>query len=377
MRVTLVLFTIVAALTGCISDMRPPDSPVVMEHVMRFEDGRRYELNEHNESGSAANILNATKTYESLINMGSRYGEYGLAKLLYGWDDCDEAVKYFLWCAKRSRHTSDLFPDSAMDSAFSAAAMAELADIAEHDRPDVAESLRRDVFEVVTPQVKAWVHEMKGNAASEKIYRNVISAIESCRPPRGYVKKMEWDEISSAFVEGGGTGGGNSVRMPRSSYTVVRFVKVPGAASQYDFEVQLNGNGTLDADKRLESAIRRHLVEEFLAENPHGSADDVRISRRSWDHTGSTIKGSVVAMKVRAVRLEYDDATGCGKIAVRIDGGNVSAAKEWALKNSGELASARNIALVAGRPPPSGARYKVGSERTTEDGLLEIEFTTL
>ena len=193
---------------------------------------------------------------------------------------------------------------------------------------------------------------------------------------REYVKVLEWSEISSVFINGGEPEGGKSVRLPKSSYSVVRFVKIPGAASQYDFEVRLNGNNTFEADKRVESAIRRHLVEEFLAENPHDSADDVRISRRSWDHSGETIKGSVVAMKVSAVRLEYDDTTGRGKIAVRLDGRNVSAAKEWALKNIEDLASGKNIVLVAGKPPPPGACYKVGNERMTDDGLLEIEFTT-
>ena len=369
----------VAVLSGCIDmDMRPPKDPVVIEHVRMFEEGRRYELHEHNESNNSANILHAVETYESLIKKGSRYGEYGLARLLYSWDDYEEAVKYFLMCAKRSSYTSDLFPDSVMDSAFSAAAMAELASIAEHDRPDVADSLRRTMSDVVTPEVRAWAYTMKTNAVSEKIYRNVISAIESCRQSREYVKVLEWSEISSAFFNEGASGGGRPIRLLKSSYSVVRFVKIPGVTSQYDFEVRLDGNNnTFDADKMVESAIRRHLVEEFLAENPHDSADDVRISRRSWDHFGSTIKGSVVAMKVSAVRLEYDDTTGRGKIAVRLDGRNVSAAKEWALKNIGELAAGKNIVLVAGRPPPPGARYKAGSERMTEDGLLEIEFTVL
>ena len=370
-------FLAVAALSGCIDmGMHPRKDLVGIEYVRMFEEGRRYELNEQSESGNAANILHAVKTYECLIKQGSRYGEYGLAKLLYGWDDYEESVKYFLWCAKRSSYTSDLFPDSAMDSAFSAAAMAELASIAEHDRPDVAASLRRTMSDVVTPEVRAWAYTMKTNAVSRKIYRNVISAIESCRQSREYVKVLEWSEISSVFINGGEPEGGKSVRLPKSSYSVVRFVKIPGAASQYDFEVRLNGNNTFEADKRVESAIRRHLVEEFLAENPHDSADDVRISRRSWDHSGETIKGSVVAMKVSAVRLEYDDTTGRGKIAVRLDGRNVSAAKEWALKNIEDLASGKNIVLVAGKPPPPGACYKVGNERMTDDGLLEIEFTT-
>lgn len=373
---------LIVVLSGCstfksahdwvIDIQRPTPMKGQEKYITMFEEGRRTEFE--------GNIRKADDIYRQLVRQGNRYGEYGLAKLLSSWDDYEESVKYFLRCAKRSSYArssydSELFPDSAMDLAFSAAAMAELAKIAEHDRPDIADSLRRTMSDVVTPEVMAWAHAMKTNDVTEKIYMNVISAVESCRQSREYVKVKEWSEIRAVFINEDAPGGG-SVVLPKSSYSVVRFVKVPSATIQYDFEVRLDGNNTFDADKRVEAAIRRHLVEEFLAENPYDSADDVRISRHYWNHSGATINGSVVAMKVSAVRLEYNDETGCGTIAVRLDGRNVSAAREWALKNIGELASGKNIVLVAGRPPPPGACYKALSERETDDGMLEIKFTT-
>ena len=41
------------------------------------------------------------------------------------------------------------------------------------------------------------------------------------------------------------------------------------------------------------------------------------------------------------------------------------------------LAAGKHVVLVAGKPPPPGASFKVGNERMTEDGLLEIEFSTV
>ena len=372
MKVALILLT-VAVLSGCICDMRPPEDPVVKEHIRIFEAGRR--------AASRGDIREAADKYRQLINKGNRYGEYGLAmQLLRRELGSLEAVKYLLACAKRSSYTSEFFPDTAMDSAFSAAAMAKLSGIAisEHDRRDIADSLRETMSGIVTEEVKAWANAMKTNTAdSATIYGDVISAVESCRQNHRYVKVLEWDEISRVLLNeesdnvvqpGGGT--------PRPTpYSVVRFVKIPGTTCKYDFEVRLNGNGTFKETGKVQSDLRCLLMKEFLAANPHDGGDDVRISISSAQ-VESMITGSAIVMKVSAVRLEYDDMTGRGKIAVRLDGRNVSAAKEWALKNIGELASGKNIVLVAGKPPPLGARYKAGSERMTGDGLLEIEFTT-
>lgn len=383
MMILLILLAVVV-LSGCVSDMRPPKDPVVIEYVRTFEDGRSLESSDSVTAND--NIQMATDVYQDLIGKGIRYGEYGLAKLLMRWypEYEEDAVRYFIACAKRSDYTSDLFPDSAMDSAFSAAAMAELSDIAidKHGRQDIADSLRRKMSKVITEKVTAWADAMSTNAVSAKIYKDVIYAVKSCGQcqSRGYVKVLEWDEIGKGIInrdaiDGGSTGGGRQPRQAEPQYSVVRFVKVPGATCRYEFDIRLDGSNTFEMDGKIKSVIRRQLVREFLDENPHVGIDDVRTSF-SWHHAKSTITGSAVVMNVSSVRLEYDDATGRGKIAVRLDGRNLSVAKEWARKHIEELASEKNIVLVSGRPPPPGVRFKVGSERVTEDGLVEIEFTT-
>lgn len=372
------LFLLVVAVSlGCsiiCGCQRPPEGAEVL-YRKYFEAGRRSE--------SKGNSKIAGDSYDYLLKCGSFYGEYGFAMLLLRREPGSrEAVKHLLSCAQRTSDMSALFPVSVEEAAFSVAAMAKLSDIAvsEHDRSDIAESLRSKMSDVITPQVKAWAKEMKADADSAAIYGDIISVVESSRQGRGYVKAFKWPEISKVFLNEPGdvvpSGGvGKPVPPSQPPYSVVKFVKTPGATCKYDFEVRLNGNGTFKETDKVQSDLRCLLMKEFLAANPHDGGEDVRILI-SYSQLESKITGSAVVMRVSAVRLEYDDAIGRGKIAVRLDGRNVSAAKEWALKNIGELASGKNIVLVAGRPPPPGARFKAGSERMTEDGLLEIEFTT-
>ena len=197
------------------------------------------------------------------------------------------------------------------------------------------------------------------------------------------MKSFKWPEISEVFVGGPAsmTDGQPPAQMSNPSsapnqYSVEKFVKSHDAACKYDFEVKLVGDGTFEAAEKVRSAIRRQLVKEFLSANPHTGVDDVRISFLSWNQLKSAIKGTAVVVKVSAVRLEYDGLTRRGKIAVRLDGRDVSAARKWALENVGELATGKNVVLVAGKAPPTGASFSVGNERMTEDGLLEIEFKT-
>lgn len=370
--------TVQSIRTGIRDSQRPQEGAEVLQYRKLFEAGRRSEAK--GESRIAGD------TYGWLIGRGSRYGEYGLAMLLLRRQPGSrEAVKNLISCAKRSSHTSDMFPDSAMDSAFSTAALAKLADIAvsEHDRHDVAASLRSMLSDIVTPEVRAWANEMKANPVSAAIYKDIISAVESCRRDSGYVKSLKWPEISEVFADGpaGMADGQSPSQIPSPSstpnqYSVEKFVKTQDSACKYDFEVRLVGDGTFEAAEKVRSAIRRQLVKEFLSANPHVGVDDVRISFLSWNQLKSAIKGTAVVMKVSAVRLEYDGLTRRGKIAVRLDGRDVPAARKWALENVGELATGKNVVLVAGKALPTGASFSVGNERMTEDGLLEIEFKT-
>ena len=387
MRIALFLLMSIV-LSGCLTDNTRPDpnGPEALKFKMEFEEGRLAEYSLTNDRKRYDNIRFASEKYEDLIKSGSRYGEYGLAKLLQNWypEHEEDTVKYLITCAKRSSYTSDMFPDSAMDSAFSVAAMAQLSDIAtaKHDRQDIADSLRRMMSKVVTEEVRAWADTMKTNTVSAKIYEDVISAVESDYQSSGYVKVLSWDEISKILVNGdavdGSPAGGGGMCRSKPSYSVVRFVKSLDAASQcqYDFEIQLTGNDTFDAAAKARSAMRCQLVKEFRTAHPSLSVDDIGLSYPFWNHSGSTIKGTVVAkfMKVSVMRLEYDDATGFGKITVRLGDSDVVAAKKLAIDNIEELATRKNIVNVVGKRPPKGARYKTTNEQTTKDGLLEIEF---
>ena len=378
----------VALLSGCetvqsirndIRDsQRPQEGAEVLQHRKLFEAGRRAE--------AKGDVRIAGDTYGWLIKGGSRYGEYGLAMLVLRREPGDiTAVKHLVACAKRSSHASDMFPDSAMDSAFSAAAMSRLAEIAvsEHDRQDVAASLRSMVFDVVTPQVKAWAAEKKADAELAAIYGDVIAAVESVRPVREYVKEFEWTELGGILTTGknpaDGRGGGEKggLTAVESGYTVVKFVKAQDADCRYDFEVRLSGGGTFDMTTgKVKSAIRRQLMKEFLAANPGDGAGDARISFLSWNQQDAMIKGSASVIRVSVVRVEYDAIARRGKMAVRLDGRDVPAARKWAIDNIAELAVGKNVVLVAGKAPPPGATYRTGNEHMTEDGLLEIEFST-
>lgn len=188
------LFLLVAAvLSGCISDCLE-DGAVVLQYRKLFEAGRRAE--------SKGNIKIAEDTYGWLIGRDNRYGEYGLALLLLRRGAAGgEAEEHLLACAKRSIN------GSAMDTAFSVAAMVKLSDIAasEHHRPDVAASLHDMAFRITTPQVRAWAEEMKTESDSEAAYRDVITAVESSCRSREHAQAFTWDEISKVFLTKGKT----------------------------------------------------------------------------------------------------------------------------------------------------------------------------
>ena len=201
MRFPALFLPVVAVLSGCliIDDSQPPPGGaevLELQHRKLFEVGRRAEFQGDGKI--------AGDTYGWLVERGSHYGEYGLAMLLLRREPGSrEAVKLLLSCANHSSHTPDLFPDPAMESAFSVAAMAKLSDIAafKHGRPEIAASLRSEIFRLVTPEVRAWAEKMKADADSAAIYGDVISAVESARQSREYVTGLKWTEISKVLLE--------------------------------------------------------------------------------------------------------------------------------------------------------------------------------
>ena len=188
------LLTIVASM-GCVSDSQE-NGAVELRYKRLFEVGRLAEYE--------GNVKIAEDTYGWLIECGSHYGDYGLAMLLLRLypERKEDAVRHFLACAKRSGHTFDSSPGTAMALAFSAAAMAKLSDIAvsEYGRLDVADSLRCMLSRIVTDEVMAWVEVMRVDVDSATIYADIISAVESNRQVVGCVKVLKWDEISMVLL---------------------------------------------------------------------------------------------------------------------------------------------------------------------------------
>ena len=374
MKPSALFLQVVAVLSGCsiiCGCQRPPEDGAGELHRKYFEAGRRSE--------AKGNIKIAGDSYDYLIKCGSFYGEYGLAMLLLRRETGSrEAVRPLLSCAQRTSDMSDLFPVSVEEAAFSVAAMAKLSDIAEseYDRSDVAEWLRSKMSGVVTPDIRKWAENMKADADSAAIYRDVVSAVESSRSSRRYVKAFKWPEISKVFL---GVKPDDVVPPnppQKCKYSVVKFNKIPGATCQYDFEIRLSGNVTFKETGKVQSEVRNLLVKEFLAANGDEGVDDVRTSLLSWKQRELAIEGSVAVFKMSVVRGEYDEATGRGKIVFRLDGRDMKAAHEWVREHIADLVADKNVTLVAGRRPPPGAHYKIGSERMTEEGLLEVEFNT-
>lgn len=185
------------ALLGCVGGS-PENGAVVLQYRKFFEAGRRSESN--------GNVKIAEDTYGWLIGRDCRYGEYGFAMLqLHRNPDSQEAIKLLLSCARRSSHRSGSLQESAMDSAFSVAAMVKLSDVAvsRYDRPDIAAAFYCMISDIITPQVRVWADEMKADADYATIYGDLISAVKSSCQSREHAKKFTWDEIDRVLLNSG------------------------------------------------------------------------------------------------------------------------------------------------------------------------------
>ena len=400
---TTVSLLVIAMLSGCsafqsmrtwIIGIQTHDVDADKEEYRKiFEEGRRAE--EGLVQGIKYNISFADMKYMELIRKGDRYGEYGRAKLLLNFGDEEQkelAVRYLISCAERSSFTSKFYPDNAMDTAFSIAAMAELARIAMDDaamtddkRREVVDSLYTKMSEVDTKkksEVGKWADEMKMNKDSERIYKDVILAVKSEYPFYGSLKKFEWKEILAVLVKGDvkpdpPEDERRTRRLPLP-YQVVRSAQVKRTDSmlEYEFEIRLSGSLASDVEDKIKFSRQRYVKREFLSAHPSFSDNDVSVIFSSWRQSESAINCSVVAapMKMEVVRREYNKITGKGKVGVRLGDNDVVAAEKLAIENIEAIATRHNILNVAGDLPPKGAQYTVIKSGTTEDGLFEIEF---
>ena len=128
--------------------------------------------------------------------------------------------------------------------------------------------------------------------------------------------------------------------------------------------------------------VQRIVRDDFLGRNPSISPQFVREYLRysvPKEKNGEELVFSGWAFSVRPVEdgWDYDPDTRRGWIRLRITGGMpADDAKSWARKNIAAIVSEKNVALEAGKVPPSGAQYRSLAEKF-EDGILTVEFETI
>ena len=84
-----------------------------------------------------------------------------------------------------------------------------------------------------------------------------------------------------------------------------------------------------------------------------------------------------IVHRIQPMSHSYDAATRTGVLRVNIGksgDANYKDAYKWALDNIGVICSSKAIAMEAGQSPPPGAMYTIESEKTLDDGTLEISF---
>ncbi|MCL1887769.1 MAG: PEGA domain-containing protein [Kiritimatiellaeota bacterium] len=87
----------------------------------------------------------------------------------------------------------------------------------------------------------------------------------------------------------------------------------------------------------------------------------------------------VAVHRIQPMSHTYDASTRTGTLKVDIGrrgDADYAGAYKWALDNIGVICSSKSVAMEAGQPLPEGAQYIIVSEKTNDDGTLEITFKT-
>ncbi len=81
------------------------------------------------------------------------------------------------------------------------------------------------------------------------------------------------------------------------------------------------------------------------------------------------------ASPTEVVAYEYNDKTSKGTLSARVNGDHFQT-RNWMIKKIGEIASSKQVALLAGKESLQGGSYKVLDENS-ENGVITINFETL
>jgi len=125
--------------------------------------------------------------------------------------------------------------------------------------------------------------------------------------------------------------------------------------------------------------IRKICTEEYADANPGEGGSLLGFSLISeLDFPQFLVHATVYG--VRSMSHSYDAATRTGTLKVNIGkqgDANYAGTYKWALDNIGAICSSKEIGMTAGQAPPEGAMYTILSEKTHDDGSLEITFKVI
>ena len=149
--------------------------------------------------------------------------------------------------------------------------------------------------------------------------------------------------------------------------------------AQFEFEITSEKANVFALRPWALRQIRQICNEEYADSNPGATKGMLGFSLvTNLDMPKFLV--DVTVYRIRLMSHSYDDATRIGTLKVNIGqrgDANYAGAYKWALDNIGVICSNKEIAMEAGQPPPEGAQYSIISEKTTDEGILEITFKTL
>ena len=149
--------------------------------------------------------------------------------------------------------------------------------------------------------------------------------------------------------------------------------------AQFEFEVTSEKADVFALRPWALRQIRQICNDEYTEANP-GSTKGVLGFSLVTNLDMPKFLVDVTVYRVRPMSHSYDATTRIGILKVNIGqrgDANYSGAYKWALDNIGAICSSKEIAMEAGQPPPEGAKYEIISEKTSDDGILEIAFKIL
>ena len=158
---------------------------------------------------------------------------------------------------------------------------------------------------------------------------------------------------------------------------IVQCENTTGKDFEYDFVLRSKGGAKLKlADyERIRSACRVAIVNTYCMEHPEVNPRSLVTDFTTYTMGGESVKGRVCVLTIEINTVFYDAAKRTGRMLARIGANQFEDVRRYIRTHIEELATRSNI-VIEGDSLPAGARFYTGSERLSENGLLEVEFKT-